>query len=133
LNCPVCGQANGTCHGAEPVILTTEQAADIGLKPEQLTGGTITVNQKEPQIRYPKQEVADGQEHGYIGDVEVYDPPQQEAGFSNAEPPAQPKTTRTSQTAADAAPAEQPVVGDAGALVADAQDNVQPKSTARKR
>lgn len=57
----------------------------------------------EPKGRYPKQEVNDGQKHGYIGDVEVYDPNFQEAGFSNAQ-----------ATAEDQAPAEKPVAGVTG-------------------
>lgn len=40
-------------------------------------------DQSEPKARYPKQEVAEGQKHGYIGDVEIYDPAEAEAGHTN--------------------------------------------------
>jgi hypothetical protein len=36
----------------------------------------------DAKARFPRQEVAPGQKHDYLGDVEVYDAP--EAGHSNA-------------------------------------------------
>lgn len=68
-------------------------------------------DQTEPKARYPRQEVNKGQKHGYIGEVEVYDPPEAEGGFSNAQAP---KTTR--QTAKDTAPEEKPVAGLTGTI-----------------
>lgn len=82
-------------------------------------------DQTEPKGRYPRQEVSEGQKHGYIGEVEVYDPPEQEAGFSNAEAPKAQKpakATTTKATAKDSAPAEKPVVGSTGVLGADDDD-----------
>ena len=38
----------------------------------------------EGPLRLPKQQVAEGQTHGYIGDVETYDPPKD--GSSNVVP-----------------------------------------------
>ena len=80
------------------------------------------MDNQEPKARYPRQEVADGQEHGYIGEVEVYDPPEQTGGFSNAETadekPAKSKSQTTKQTAADAAPEEAPIAGEAGTIKA---------------
>lgn len=35
------------------------------------------------KARFPKQEVGDGQKHGYLGDVEVYEPEETAPGFSN--------------------------------------------------
>jgi hypothetical protein len=118
--CPVCGEKGGACHGSVPVRLTADQLADIGLKPEDLKpGGTISMaDQTEPKSRYPKQEVAEGQKHGYIGDVETYDPPQSEPGYSNA------KTTTTKQSAKDVTPAEKPIAGATG-LVGGTVDNVK--------
>ena len=59
-------------------------------------------DQNEPKARYPRQEVAEGQKHGYIGDVEVYDPVGVgEPGYSNV------KTERTEKTAADSVPPEE--------------------------
>lgn len=128
MTCPVCGEKDGACHGDSPVRLTADQLIDIGLKPEQLKpGGTITMaDQDEPKGRYPKQEVSPGQKHGYIGDVEVYEPAHNEAGYSNAgddSPPSSSssssskgKTTRTKQSAADATPAETAIVGSTGTI-----------------
>ena len=42
------------------------------------------IESPEGPLRLPKQQVAEGQTHGYIGDVETYDPPAQ--GHSNAVP-----------------------------------------------
>lgn len=86
---------------------------------------------QEPKARYPKQQVgAEGQEAGYIGDVEVYDPPEQAGGFSNAEveePASSGKTTRTNKTAADSAPDEKPIVGQTGTVSSN-----DTKSSAKK-
>lgn len=73
-------------------------------------------DQDEPKARYPRQEVNEGQVHGYLGDVEVYDPVKSESGFSNAKA-GKGKTTHVS--AKDAAPAEEPVAGETGAVVSD--------------
>lgn len=73
-------------------------------------------DQSEPKGRYPRQEVSKGQKHGYIGEVEVYDPPEQEAGYSNAEPPKAARSTTTRASAKDSAPAEKPVVGTTGTI-----------------
>lgn len=43
--------------------------------------------------RFPRQEVADGQKHSYIGDVDVYDPPK--AGDSNTAADRAKSTTKT--------------------------------------
>lgn len=82
-------------------------------------------DQTEPKARYPRQEVSEGQKHGYIGEVEVYDPPQAEGGYSNVETaaPAKPKGTTTNKTAKDATPEEKPIVGAQG-LVGGTVDNV---------
>lgn len=84
----------------------------------------------EPKGRYPKQEVNPGQKHGYIGEVDVYDPPEQEAGFSNADTAAAGgtssragKSTTTKTSAADVTPEEKPIVGAQG-LVGGTVDNV---------
>jgi hypothetical protein len=114
IACPICGSAGHANHGP-PVQLTPDQLRDLGIKPEDLPGGfTIMADQTEPKGRYPRQEVAEGQVHGYIGEVEVYDPPQAEAGYSNAKAP---KTTKAS--AKDSAPAEAPVAGEKGVIGAD--------------
>lgn len=92
----------------------------------------------EPKGRYPRQEVAEGQKHGYIGEVEVYDPPHAEAGYSNADTaPAggnrstgsdssstgsrsssssRSRSTTTRQTAKDVTPAAKPVAGTTGVV-----------------
>lgn len=88
-------------------------------------------DQTEPKGRYPRQEVAEGQEHGYIGEIEVYDPPENAAGYSNAEAPAQPKgTSKSNKTAADSAPAEVPIVGAAG-LIGGTVDHVSAPKAAK--
>lgn len=122
--CPVCGEKGGACHGSVPVRLTADQLTDIGLKPDKLEpGGTIVMaDSTEPQGRYPKQEVSPGQKHGYIGDIEVYDPPQAEAGYSNAETTTT-RSTTTRTTKEDVTPAEKPIVGSTG-LVGGTVDNV---------
>ena len=69
----------------------------------------------EPKARYPKQAVADGQEHGYIGDVEVYEPIG--GGSSNVA-----GTKRTNKSASDSTPPEEIGVspkGDTGTIKAD--------------
>lgn len=119
--CPVCGAESASCHGSIPVLLTADQLADIGLKPDELKpGGTITMaDQEEPKGRYPKQEVNPGQKAGYIGEVDVYEPEHHEAGFSNAETEtssSKAKSTRTKQSAADSAPAEKAIVGASGTI-----------------
>ena len=74
----------------------------------------------EPKARYPKQEVSEGQEHGYIGEVEVYEPPTSEGGFSNVETEAPaPKGKTTTKSAADAAPEETPIAGESGTISSD--------------
>lgn len=84
----------------------------------------------EPKARYPRQEVSPGQKHGYIGEVEVYDPPEQEAGFSNAEAamaggkaPRGGRSTTTNVSVDDVTPTEKPIVGSTG-LVGGTVDNV---------
>lgn len=55
----------------------------------------------DAKARFPRQEVHEGQAHGYLGDVEVYDP--EPVGASNAptaadraaERPVQPKGRKT--------------------------------------
>lgn len=42
------------------------------------------IESPEGPVRMPKQQVAEGQTHGYIGDVETYDPPKE--GSSNVVP-----------------------------------------------
>ncbi len=42
------------------------------------------IESPEGPLRLPKQQVAEGQTHGYIGDVETYDPPKE--GSSNVVP-----------------------------------------------
>ena len=42
------------------------------------------IESPEGPLRLPKQQVAEGQKHGYIGDVETYDPPKE--GSSNVVP-----------------------------------------------
>ena len=42
------------------------------------------IESPEGPVRLPKQQVAEGQTHGYIGDVETYDPPRE--GSSNVVP-----------------------------------------------
>ncbi len=42
------------------------------------------IESPEGPLRLPKQHVAEGQTHGYIGDVETYDPPKE--GSSNVVP-----------------------------------------------
>lgn len=42
------------------------------------------IESPEGPVRLPKQQVAEGQTHGYIGDVETYDPPKE--GSSNVTP-----------------------------------------------
>ena len=42
------------------------------------------IESPEGPVRMPKQQVAEGQTHGYIGDVETYDPPKD--GSSNVTP-----------------------------------------------
>lgn len=86
----------------------------------------------EPKARYPRQEVSAGQKHGYIGEVEVYDQPQQEAGYSNSESATAGgtsskagKSTTTKATAADVTPEEKPIAGATG-LVGGTVDNVAP-------
>lgn len=76
-------------------------------------------DQDEPKARYPRQEVADGQKHGYIGNVEVYDPPENAAGHSNAK--------ATNQSAKDVQPSEKPIVGDAGVLGGTTENVAAPK------
>jgi hypothetical protein len=71
-------------------------------------------DQEEPKARYPRQEVADGQKHGYIGEVEVYDPVESKAGHSNV--------TTTKASAKDSAPAERPVAGKVGTTKSDDDD-----------
>lgn len=80
----------------------------------------------EPKGRYPRQEVSEGQVHGYIGDVDVYDPPEQEPGYSNAstKPAGKSKTTHTDQSIEDVTPKEKPIVGATG-LVGGTVDNVK--------
>lgn len=49
-------------------------------------------DQEEPAARYPRAvALKDGQKHGYVGKVELYDPP--EAGHTNAAPDGQDATT----------------------------------------
>lgn len=89
----------------------------------------------EPKARFPRQEVNEGQEHGYLGDVEVYDPPQQEGGFSNvssdaeAAPAAAPKGKVTHVTAEDMAPDQPAQAGESGTIKAD---DTAPKSSKGK-
>lgn len=121
MTCPICGEKGGACHGDIPVRLTADQLIDIGLKPDQLKpGGTITMaDQDEPKARYPKQEVGQGQKHGYIGDVEVYEPEHNEAGFSNAETASsssKTKSTRSKQSADDVTPKEPDILGSSGTI-----------------
>lgn len=78
-------------------------------------------DQDEPKGRYPKQEVNPGQKAGYIGDIEVYEPAHNEAGFSNAEtegegPSSKGKTTRTKTSAKDVTPEEPAIVGSTGVI-----------------
>ncbi|MDE3095596.1 MAG: hypothetical protein KGK07_06305 [Chloroflexota bacterium] len=42
------------------------------------------IESPEGPVRLPRQQVAEGQTHGYIGDVETYDPPKE--GSSNVVP-----------------------------------------------
>lgn len=136
IACLICGETGGTCHGSVPVRLTADQLADIGLTPDKLEpGGTIVMaDTTEPKARYPRQEVAEGQKHGYIGEVEVYDPPQQEPGYSNsAEAPAGGKASSggksktTNVSAKDVTPEEKPIAGATG-LVGGTVDHVEAPS-----
>lgn len=62
----------------------------------------------DAKARFPRQEVNEGQEHGYLGDVEVYDPEVHAPGHSNT-------------TAADKASGKRGKT-DAGALVGHTTD-----------
>jgi hypothetical protein len=72
IACPVCGETFRACRGSAPaVVLTPEQRFDIGeITAKEYAAMTA---QEDPQPRFPRQDVGDGQVHGYIGDVEVYD------------------------------------------------------------
>jgi hypothetical protein len=73
VGCPICGREEHplTVH----INLSPEQLNDLGLKPDALPGGISIMAEAEQRSRYPKQEVNEGQKHGYIGaDVDVYDP-----------------------------------------------------------
>lgn len=75
-------------------------------------------DQTEPTARYPRQEVAEGQKAGYIGNVEVYDL-SYTGGASNAKP------EKTTKTAKDSTPDETPIVGSTG-VIGGTIDNVSP-------
>ena len=85
MTCPVCGSP--ACAGEAPAVtLTADQLKDLGIKPEDIKpGGTIAMaDQVEPKARYPKEDpdnLQKGAKHGYLGDVETYDP--NEPGHSN--------------------------------------------------
>jgi hypothetical protein len=72
IACPVCGETFGACRGSAPaVVLTPEQRFDIGeITAKEYAAMTA---QEDPKPRFPRQDVGDGQVHGYVGDVEVYD------------------------------------------------------------
>lgn len=38
----------------------------------------------DAKARFPRQQVGDGQKHGYLGDVETYDPAVEAPGHTNA-------------------------------------------------
>lgn len=65
------------------IYLTPDQVRDLGLKPDDLKG-RIRMATDEPKARYPKVDpdtLPEGAQHGYLGEVEVYDPAQ--PGHSN--------------------------------------------------
>jgi hypothetical protein len=72
IACPVCGDPFGACRGSAPAVgLTPEQRFDIGeITAKEYAAMTA---QEDPKPRFPRQYVGDGQVHGYIGDVEVYE------------------------------------------------------------
>lgn len=69
-------------------------------------------DQQEPKASFPRQEVSEGQVHGYIGNVEMTEPP--EPGDSNVKSVKAPSGDK-----AKSAPEDKAIAGSTGTLKRD--------------